>query len=388
MHDMDRDPDSARGPRVVGYAVWGSSRSPVGRIFLGLGLVMFGLLWTLQALDWRPADELIRWWPLLLVGYGVATLSGWGGVRSVPRGLFFTGLGAVLVLAHLVHISVGFGVVWSLIIMFAGVVLLRRSFVPYHDDASPGTAGAAGADGPLKLYAIMGAAIRRASGQAPTRGELFAVMGGIELDLRKVVPPPGPLVLDVFAVAGGVEVIVPETWRVRSDIVPIAGAVEDRTTRTPEGAAEATLELRGTVVMGGVVVRNTPGADREVVIRRRRYRRGGVEEIHVSPLGVSIKRGPASGTTDPGTGSDAGATTDTGAAGPPSGEPPSRARRIRVTEEDSATPVAVAIVRALVIVAILAVVWLAMHRLPPAIPPAAGTPPAWSSAPLDSTGHR
>jgi len=382
MHDMDQDRDPARGPGIVIDTVWGRGRSSTGRLFLGLGLVMFGLLWTLQSLNWRPADELVHWWPLLLVGYGVASLTGWGGARSLSRGLFFTCLGTVLVLAHLVHISVGFGVVWALLVLFAGVMLLRRSFLPLQGDVTPGVTGT---DEPLKMYAIMGASIRRATGNAPSRGELFAMMGGIELDLRQVVPPQGPIVLEVFACAGGVEVIVPETWRVHSDIVPIAGAVEDRTTRSGQGAAETTLELRGTVVMGGVVVRNTPGTDREVVIRRRRVRRDGVEEIHVSPLGVSIKRTPGSGTPPaPGTPPAGGSAADAGSVSGVTVDPPVRVRRIHVSDGERPSPVATAIVG---IVAILAIVWLATHAVRQAALPQGGAPPASSSAPQVPSGQ-
>ncbi len=293
MNDMG----GQEGPRTVEGIVIGERTYPItGRLFFGIAMVMFGALWTLQNLGWEPAGELVHWWPVLLLAYGVLSLTGTGATRSVVRGGFFVGAGVLLLAAHLAHVSVGFGVLWALFILFAGIMLVRRS-LPV-SGATP--AGEAAGDN-IRLFAVMGAAISRVAGQPVRRGELYAVMGGVELDLRESKPVTDRVVIEVLACAGGIEIAVPETWRVESEIMPIAGGFENRTMRADDGPPACTLVLRGMAIMGGVIVRNQPTTNHDVHIMRRR-RRGGVEEVHVSPFGVSVIRGgspPAAGGAPP-----------------------------------------------------------------------------------------
>ena len=50
---------------------------------------------------------------------------------------------------------------------------------------------------------------------------------------------------------------VPENWSLVCDVLPLLGAVEDKTRPAPESSAQTKrLVLRGTVVMGGVELKN------------------------------------------------------------------------------------------------------------------------------------
>jgi predicted membrane protein len=79
-------------------------------------------------------------------------------------------------------------------------------------------------------------------------------MGGVMLDLRKA-RMTGEAVLDVFAMWGGVELQVPESWAVDVRVTPLLGGVEDRTRPATDPSAPR-LVLRGTVLMGGVEIKN------------------------------------------------------------------------------------------------------------------------------------
>jgi len=161
-------------------------------------------------------------------------------------------------------------------------------------------------------------------------------MGGVELDLREAKPAAERVVVDVFAWWGGIEVVVPENWRVESDVTPVMGTFEDDRNLATTEEPVATLVLRGTVIMGGVVVRNQP-QPHQVVIgvsrrRRRRDRDDDEREVRVSPAGVFVRKKSASGEERevridaPGFGSRIHVTTRPapGAApGTPPGAPPS-----------------------------------------------------------------
>jgi hypothetical protein len=108
--------------------------------------------------------------------------------------------------------------------------------------------------GRMSALAILGAVTRGNNSQAFRGGNLVAIMGGCEIDLRNAAID-GDAVLDVFAMWGGIEIRVPSDWTVSSQVVPLMGGVEDKT-RPPRGAAIHRLTLRGVAFMGGIEIKN------------------------------------------------------------------------------------------------------------------------------------
>ena len=86
-------------------------------------------------------------------------------------------------------------------------------------------------------------------------GSVSAVMGASEIDLRKASIEAAEVVLDAFAVWGGIEIRVPEDWAVAFNVTPLMGGVEDKT-RPSLGSSQHRLTVRGLVVMGSVEVKN------------------------------------------------------------------------------------------------------------------------------------
>ena len=86
-------------------------------------------------------------------------------------------------------------------------------------------------------------------------GDLTAIMGGCDIDLREASIAGGEAVLEVFAMWGGITLRVPETWTVVNKVLPVLGGV-DQKTRTSGAAVPQTLVVRGAVLMGGVEIRN------------------------------------------------------------------------------------------------------------------------------------
>lgn len=116
------------------------------------------------------------------------------------------------------------------------------------------TEGEAASD-EFSLAAICGGAERTSTARALRRGRVVAVCGGIELDLREAALDPDGAELLVQATMGGVQVIVPGTWRVSVDADAKAGGVETHVTspdELPDDAPE--LRVRAVARMGGVMV--------------------------------------------------------------------------------------------------------------------------------------
>jgi predicted membrane protein len=79
-------------------------------------------------------------------------------------------------------------------------------------------------------------------------------MGASEIDLRKASIEGAEVVLDTFAVWGGIEIRVPTDWTVESRGVAVMGAFEDSSRRPDDGRKK--LIITGYAVMGGVEVKN------------------------------------------------------------------------------------------------------------------------------------
>ena len=86
-------------------------------------------------------------------------------------------------------------------------------------------------------------------------GDASAIMGGCEIDLRQCGLASGPATIDLFALMGGIELYLPGDWTLRNEGIVIMGGVED-SRRETAGDPSKLLILRGTVLMGGIEIKN------------------------------------------------------------------------------------------------------------------------------------
>lgn len=107
-----------------------------------------------------------------------------------------------------------------------------------------------------------------------------AVMGGMSLDFREALLPPGETEVWIFTVMGGAEILVPPGLTVESDGIAILGGfdhLEDAAVKEDPGAP--VLRLKGLALMGGVEVKiRYPGesardAKKRLKERKREQRR-------------------------------------------------------------------------------------------------------------------
>ena len=84
-------------------------------------------------------------------------------------------------------------------------------------------------------------------------GKIMAMFGGVMLDLREATPGPTGIHLDVAVMMGGVSIVVPEGWRVRSRAKVIMAGFDDETHTT---AAEdvPTIDVTGMLLFAGLQV--------------------------------------------------------------------------------------------------------------------------------------
>jgi hypothetical protein len=122
------------------------------------------------------------------------------------------------------------------------------------------------------VMAVMGGTSRKGRWSPARKNYSIALMGGAELDFREAVMPPGVTELRIYAMWGGVDVIVPPGLHVESHGFAVLGgfdhAADDALLPGPHAP---TLRITGLAVMGGVdITVRHPGESAREARRRRR----------------------------------------------------------------------------------------------------------------------
>lgn len=108
----------------------------------------------------------------------------------------------------------------------------------------------------VALVAVFDGAKLTSESKAFRGGSMLAWFGGVDADLRKVELAAGAR-LDVGAVFGGIQLVVPEGWRLQTTIRTVAGGY-DVGGRDPEDADAPLLVIDGYAFCGGVAVSRKP----------------------------------------------------------------------------------------------------------------------------------
>jgi predicted membrane protein len=235
-------------------------------LIVGLAIMAWGLLLTLDNFGVVEADLFWRLWPLVLVAIGLVRLllsARRGGSLFALSGGLLTFVGLALLLTTLEVVS--FRKVWPLIVLAVGVAIVWRTLAARPEERATSAwkdwrppKEAAGGDGApenrLDAFTFMGGMNHRPGSQEFTGGSAVALLGGCEIDLRQASLANGRASLDTFAMWGGIEIKVPEDWAVESHVVPLLGGFEDKT--HPPLEPKQRLVLTGVAIMGGVAVKN------------------------------------------------------------------------------------------------------------------------------------
>lgn len=113
------------------------------------------------------------------------------------------------------------------------------------------------------FFALMSGVVRRGKWTVPSRMRAFACMGGIGLDLREATLTAPVTDIYVFALMGGVEIIVPPNVRLESDGFAIMGGFEDQLKEPASGDPNVPLiRVHGLAIMGGVEARVAEPGDK------------------------------------------------------------------------------------------------------------------------------
>ena len=236
----------------------------MGGAIIGLIFAAIGVLLLLQNLGFIVVEDLWDYWPVILIVLGLARLFESWSITGRLWGAIVAGLGVVFLLRNLgfIHANL-WAFFWPAILIGIGIMMLLRSFghrgsCELHNwwDSQAATSDNSTLHS-VKIDAVFSHAERRFDTQEFEGGEIAAVFGGVELDLSKAGTSADQVRLECNAVFGGIEVRVPETWRVLLRGTGIFGGYSDETHPPPRTDVKTpTLLVTGGAVFGGVNVKN------------------------------------------------------------------------------------------------------------------------------------
>ncbi len=226
------------------------------RFIPAIVLIGIGALFLLNNLHLVYFHDIFRYWPVILIAVGLVKLVDSTGNEGRIAGGILVGVGGIFMAQTLGYLTVGIFDLWPVVLIAAGVWLLveRTGGWPRTSDEEPDKLKS----GKIREAAVFGGGKRNIADPDFRGGKVDAVFGGFEIDLRRSAIVGDSAVLEINAVFGGVEIRIPEHWRVEMKGAGVFGGYSDET-RAPSPAEFPVIKrliLKGGAVFGGVVVKN------------------------------------------------------------------------------------------------------------------------------------
>lgn len=127
-----------------------------------------------------------------------------------------------------------------------------------------------GGSGPSTTLTVMGGGERRGPWTCPARHTVFALMGGIDIDLREASLESEHTTIVAVALMGGIDILVPDDLHVEIDGVGLMGGFgedlgtwrKDPRPVRPAPPGAPVVRVTGLALMGGVGIRRVPRIER------------------------------------------------------------------------------------------------------------------------------
>jgi predicted membrane protein len=231
-------------------------RHRADRVLVGIIAIVIGVVALLGNLGIFETRNILQFWPTIFIIIGTVKLSRSRHAGGYLIGGTFVGIGLLMMLNNAGIISFHLRDWWPAFLILGGALILFKGM----RRGGHAVEGVAAGEGDEVLHgsridtsAILSGANIKSDTQDFRGGELTAVMGGIDLDLRQAAIQEAAT-LRVFALMGGIAIKVPADWSIVVNAVPVLGGVDDKT--VPPMNPGKRLVIEGEVMLGGVEIKN------------------------------------------------------------------------------------------------------------------------------------
>ncbi|GHE56403.1 MULTISPECIES: DUF5668 domain-containing protein [Roseivirga] len=221
----------------------------LGLIFIVIGIV--AVLTNFDVLPWSVRHYLFQWENILiLIGLFLLVTD-----QNRKAGTVLLIVGLILVIDDWLRIHISIWDLWPLILVFAGIHIIRRTVPAPH--TTPQDTSAAPPENLIEDMAIFGGGDRVVKTKDFKGGSLTAVFGGSNIDLTTSSMQQPVATLNIFYLFGGSKIRVPKDWDVDLRVTNIFGGMPDK--RIISGHSHSTgntLVIKGLVIFGGAEISN------------------------------------------------------------------------------------------------------------------------------------
>lgn len=250
------------------------NRNPSGgNLLVGLLVLGVGFVLLMRQLDFVFFPSWLFTWPMLLILLGLfigakKQFTGVGWAVLILIGLFLMMNDITVFHWHLRHFAL------PVVIILAGLFLMFRSLISptrssyYKDDfrnRGTDTPGKEGTEEKKRTMRgddfvdntnVFGSSKKKIFSKSFVGADITNFFGGTELDLTQA-DVEHTAVIDVVQVFGGVKLVIPANWSVRSDVASIFGGINDkRSTPASLDNPDKMLVISGVCIFGGIEIKS------------------------------------------------------------------------------------------------------------------------------------
>src|SRR6202008_4099862 len=159
-------------------------RSTAAQMVIGFAVIFMGFVFLLDNLGWLDIDYNLQFWPVILLVAGLLKISQARSERGSVVGGILLLVGTVFMLQGFGWFYISWRVMAPLLIIAAGLMVVFKS--TRKPAVNPeGLADIEGSEPLLNATAILGGFKRRVISKDFRGGEITAMFGGCDLDLRE-----------------------------------------------------------------------------------------------------------------------------------------------------------------------------------------------------------
>ncbi len=208
------------------------------KIFWGIILIVIGLIFLGNNLDWWQVEIFFKgWWSLFII---IPSVYGLFKKESFTGSFISLTVGILLLLAA--QDIIAWSMIWKIIVPVIIIIFgLRLIFIPKREK----TIDKANS----KSYVAVFSGIDEKIMKLESDFTATTVFGGIELDLRKA-KIDKDVVIECISIFGGIDLKLPEGVNLKINGVPIFGGVDNKYDENSD--AKVTIYLNYTCVFGGI----------------------------------------------------------------------------------------------------------------------------------------
>lgn len=221
---------------------------------LGLIFIFMGIGALLNQLGiWDFGDIISLWWPLIIIFIGLVRITN----KSISNtsGLIIIGIGAIFQLRELGIITQSLGsLLWPIVFIIIGIKIIfsrpDRNFLDRKINEV--------SDEYIDYFTVFSGIENKNVSKNFKGGKVTAIFGGADIDLRKSELASEGAALSLTAAFGGINILVPEDWKVIITGVPIFGGWSNKTKGYEEDLLNdrPVLKVRCIAAFGGIDIKN------------------------------------------------------------------------------------------------------------------------------------